>query len=118
MAATQSQPTSNNHCAIIASNFIVQRHVLIHIFCLFAMNDEAEVESTAFVRTIECGDKTLHIKQLYVETVGCVVWDAALVLCKVLENPKDFGPEYWAGKLILELRSGTGTVGLAAAALG
>lgn len=77
-----------------------------------------EVESTSFVRSIDCGGNTLHIKQLYVGTVGCVVWDAALVLCKFLENPKYFGPKYWVGKRVLELGSGTGAVGLAAAALG
>ena len=36
----------------------------------------------SFVRGVECGGKTLQVKQLYVGDVGCVVWDAALVLCR------------------------------------
>lgn len=82
------------------------------------MHDKGDVESASFVRTIDCDGSTLAIKQFYVGTVGCVVWDAALVLCRFLENRAHFGPEYWAGKRVLELGSGTGAVGLAAAVLG
>lgn len=82
------------------------------------MRDKGDVESTSFVRTIDCDGSTLSIKQLYVGTVGCVVWDAALVLCRFLENRAHFGSAYWAGKRVLELGSGTGAVGLAAAVLG
>ena len=83
-----------------------------------AMRDKGDVESTSFVRTIDCDGSTLSIKQLYVGTVGCVVWDAALVLCRFLENRAHFGSAYWARKRVLELGSGTGAVGLAAAVLG
>eukprot|EP00731_Ephydatia_muelleri_P000094 Em0001g94a len=55
------------------------------------MRDKGDVESTSFVRTIDCDGSTLSIKQLYVGTVGCVVWDAALVLCRFLENRAHFG---------------------------
>ncbi len=95
---------------------------------------------SSFIREIECAGKTLRIKQLYVGDVGCVVWDAALVLAKFLENPlyfprpsstdaaEDFCGRgrvgvatcggYWMGKKVVDLGSGTGVVGLAAALLG
>ena len=95
---------------------------------------------SSFFREVECAGKTLRIKQLYIGDVGCVVWDAALVLTKFLENPLHFpsragseGPRpgggrgavgvvsdgsYWRGKRVVDLGSGTGVAGLAAAALG
>ena len=39
-------------------------------------------EDEAFYREVLCGGRTLQVKQLYVGDVGCVVWDAALVLCR------------------------------------
>uniref|UniRef100_A0A2I3GV24 Valosin containing protein lysine methyltransferase n=1 Tax=Nomascus leucogenys TaxID=61853 RepID=A0A2I3GV24_NOMLE len=52
--------------------------------------------------------------------VGCVVWDAAIVLSKYLETPEFSGN--WAHtlsrRLVLELGSGTGAVGRVVAALG
>lgn len=71
-----------------------------------------------FTRELECGGKSLRIKQLYVGDVGCVVWDAAIVLCKVLENANYFPSGYWEGKRLVDLGAGTGVVGLAAGALG
>ena len=74
--------------------------------------------SSYFVRELECGGKTLQIKQLYVGDVGCVVWDAAIVLCKFLENCEFFPSGYWNGKRVMDIGSGTGVAGLAAAVLG
>ena len=61
--------------------------------------------------------KELVITQIYVGDVGCVVWDAAIVLARFLEN-KYFPADFWAGKSVLELGAGTGLVGLVAACLG
>ena len=74
--------------------------------------------SSYFVRELECGRNTLRIKQLYIGDVGCVVWDAAIVLCKFLENSEFFPPGYWNGKRVVDIGSGTGVAGLAAAVLG
>ena len=97
--------------------------------------------SSSFIRELEIKDKTIRIKQLYIGDVGCVVWDAAIVLCKFLENtyyfpvPTNVGgshshaqisnpgtvghvPSYWNGKRVIDLGSGTGVVGIAAGILG
>ncbi|XP_022287851.2 protein N-lysine methyltransferase METTL21D-like [Crassostrea virginica] len=78
----------------------------------------ASLENT-FVREIET-NKTdiLKIHQLEVGDVGCVVWDAALVLSKYLETPDFDKGGLLKGKKILELGSGTGCVGIVAAYLG
>ena len=83
---------------------------------------------TSFVREISCGERTLQVKQLLVGDVGCVVWDAALVLAKFLENPIHFPPpascctpdcvSFWKDKKVIDIGSGTGVVGLAAGVLG
>ncbi|KAK3094789.1 hypothetical protein FSP39_006256 [Pinctada imbricata] len=72
-----------------------------------------------FVREYEANSgRTLNIHQLEVGDVGCVVWDAALVLAKYLET-EDFGfGEKLNSKRVLELGAGTGIVGIVAAALG
>ena len=89
-------------------------------------------ESSCFFRELECTGKTLKLKQLYVGDVGCVVWDAAIVLCKFLENqtyfPAQPAPEsgdglvksdsYWNDKRVIDLGSGTGVVGIVAGVLG
>ena len=72
-----------------------------------------------FVREIECCGRVLRLYQDFVGDVGCVVWDAALVLGRFLENKTFFPSDYWSSnKRVLELGAGTGAVGLIAALLG
>lgn len=79
----------------------------------------ADVNSQlGFIREIHCGESVLRLHQCYIGDVGCVVWDAALVLCKFLENSIYFPPPYWIGKRIVELGAGTGAVGLVAGLMG
>ncbi|XP_041465886.1 protein-lysine methyltransferase METTL21D-like [Lytechinus variegatus] len=77
-------------------------------------------ESQLYPREIECEDGTcLMIQQSYVGDVGCVVWDAALVLSKYLETEgfsRRFGE--LKSKRLLELGAGTGATGLVACKLG
>lgn len=72
-----------------------------------------------FVREIERNDeKTLRINQYEIGDVGCVVWDAAIVLSKYFET-KDFQDgKFWREKRLVELGAGTGVVGLMAASYG
>ncbi|XP_072175452.1 protein N-lysine methyltransferase METTL21D-like [Diadema setosum] len=73
-----------------------------------------------FDREIECEDETiLTIKQSFIGDVGCVVWDAALVLAKYLET-SGFRRRYGelTKKRLLELGAGTGATGLVACRLG
>ncbi|KAK6167978.1 hypothetical protein SNE40_021892 [Patella caerulea] len=78
----------------------------------------APIDKT-FIREYERNDeKVLKIHQSAIGDVGCVVWDAALVLCKYLESG-DFGcGAKLKGKTVLELGAGTGVVGLVAGSLG
>ncbi|KAJ8316921.1 hypothetical protein KUTeg_004825 [Tegillarca granosa] len=72
-----------------------------------------------FIREYEKNNgDILIINQLEVGDVGCVVWDAALVLSKYLET-KDFsfGKEL-DGKHMIEIGAGTGIVGIVAATFG
>ena len=78
--------------------------------------------SQMFTREVERRDgRTLNIAQYEVGDEGCVVWDAALVLSYYLESP-DFsnadGKSSLLGKTAIELGSGTGVVGIQAAACG
>ena len=58
----------------------------------------------------------LAMDQLCVGDVGCVVWDAALVLAKYLDhNHHRLGLK---GSMVVELGAGTGFCGIYAAALG
>ncbi|XP_040916792.1 protein-lysine methyltransferase METTL21D [Toxotes jaculatrix] len=80
-------------------------------------------EDNYFVREIEKNDGcVLKMKQCYLGDVGCVVWDAAIVLAKYLETKQFYDPSggvnVWAGKSVVELGAGTGVVGLMAATLG
>ncbi|XP_043241779.1 protein-lysine methyltransferase METTL21D-like [Amphibalanus amphitrite] len=95
------------------------------------------VEET-FVRVveIESSKSELKIHQSYIGDVGCVVWDAALVLSKYIDfvhsvecvktDDCDGGLVAYASQLIknihsaraIELGAGTGAVGLLAASLG
>ena len=93
--------------------------------------DTTTSDTSCFVRELECGEETIRLKQLYVGDVGCVVWDAAIVLAKFLEN-KTFFPvqkagvsdedcsltDFWRGKRIIDIGSGTGVVGIVAGVLG
>ena len=66
----------------------------------------------------------LDIKQCSVGDVGCVVWDAAMVLAyfmetdNFLEKQVDMTLKSVKGKRIIELGAGTGLVGLQAACMG
>lgn len=80
-------------------------------------------DSCYFVREIEKHDgSVLKLKQCHLGDVGCVVWDAAIVLAKYLETKQFHDPSsgvnVWAGRTVVELGAGTGVVGLMAATLG
>lgn len=82
-----------------------------------------DADGRYFVREIEKNDGcVLKLKQCYLGDVGCVVWDAAIVLAKYLETKQFYdastGVNVWAGKSVVELGAGTGFVGLMAATLG
>ncbi|XP_054894240.1 protein-lysine methyltransferase METTL21D [Poeciliopsis prolifica] len=84
----------------------------------------AEIDNSKyFVREIEKNDgSVLRMKQCYIGDVGCVVWDAAIVLAKYLETKTFYDPSIgvnvWCGRRVVELGAGTGAVGLMAATLG
>lgn len=73
-----------------------------------------------FIREFERKDTTiLRINQCSIGDVGCVVWDAAIVLSSYLEsrdfkinNLKSDYKSKFKGKSVIELGSGTGLVGL------
>ena len=65
--------------------------------------------SKTFVREIEMFNCSLNIHQAYIGDVGCVVWDAAIVLVKYLEKSRK---EDLDNKKVLELGAGTGIVSL------
>uniref|UniRef100_A0A8D2ERA8 Protein N-lysine methyltransferase METTL21D n=1 Tax=Theropithecus gelada TaxID=9565 RepID=A0A8D2ERA8_THEGE len=88
-----------------------------------AATPESSVEDPlrSFVRVLEKRDGTvLRLQQYGSGGVGCVVWDAAIVLSKYLETPEFSGDGAHAlsRRSVLELGSGTGAVGLMAATLG
>ncbi len=74
-----------------------------------------------FVREFERADESvLKISQSEIGDVGCVVWDAAIVLASFLETEtfrSDVCHEL-KDKTVLELGAGTGIVGIQAASLG
>lgn len=81
---------------------------------------EASLESSVedplgnFVRILEKRDGTvLRLQQYGSGGVGCVVWDAAIVLCKYLETPgfSGDGAHTLSRQSVLELGSGTGPWG-------
>ncbi|TSO25208.1 Protein-lysine methyltransferase METTL21D [Bagarius yarrelli] len=88
-----------------------------------AVSLEQQLSTTHFVREIEKNDgSVLKIYQYSKGDVGCVVWDAAIVLSKYLET-KQFcnsasGSSTWSSKHVVELGAGTGVVGIMAASLG
>ncbi|XP_057183882.1 protein-lysine methyltransferase METTL21D [Triplophysa rosa] len=85
-----------------------------------AAEDESE---DYFFREIEKNNgSVLRMYQCSKGDVGCVVWDAAIVLSKYLETQQFYNVESdastWSAKNIIELGAGTGLVGLVAATLG
>ena len=70
------------------------------------------------VRVLDFSFGQLIINQTFIGDVGCVVWDAAIVLAKFIDGP--FFKEMHSFKdcFFLELGTGTGLLGLTAAALG
>lgn len=83
--------------------------------------DPAEDPLRSFVRVVEKRDgSVLRLQQYSSGGVGCVVWDAAIVLSKYLETPgfSGDGTHALSRRSVLELGSGTGAVGLMAATLG
>ncbi|XP_030643240.1 protein N-lysine methyltransferase METTL21D [Chanos chanos] len=84
----------------------------------------AECDSESFfIREIEKNDGTvLTMYQCSKGHVGCVVWDAAIVLSKYLETEQfcksENGDSTWSSKKVIELGAGTGVVGIFAATLG
>ena len=86
-------------------------------------NNMAAPIDKLFVREFERKDGSiLTINQSEVGDVGCVVWDAAIVLSCYMET-SDFydvnaNKNILAGKRVIELGAGTGLVGLQAACLG
>ena len=88
-----------------------------------ATNSKGDIDSASivyFIREVYCcnNEKCLRIKQMYEGDVGCVVWDAALVLSAFLGQIDYFPTSFWNGKRVTELGAGTGVVGLVAATLG
>lgn len=76
-------------------------------------------EPGVFIRELESRDAArLEIRQLSSGDVGCVVWDAAIVLSKFLERRECVEPGLFSGRSVVELGSGTGIVGIMAATLG
>lgn len=107
------------------SAFILKiTHTGNHLLVPAAANMAADSEEgDYFVREIEKNDGfSLKVKQCYLGDVGCVVWDAAIVLAKYLETKPFYDPpsgvNVWAGRTVVELGAGTGVVGLMAATLG
>lgn len=72
-----------------------------------------------FVREIEKNnEEVIKIHQLEIGDVGCVVWDAALVLSKYFETEDFFKGQLLKEKNVVELGAGTGVVGIIAATFG
>uniref|UniRef100_UPI00398F6998 protein N-lysine methyltransferase METTL21D n=1 Tax=Pristiophorus japonicus TaxID=55135 RepID=UPI00398F6998 len=81
----------------------------------------AAADSGYFLRAVERrGGSELRIKQCSAGDVGCVVWDAALVLAKYLETSGFYrdGLHAFTARNVVELGAGTGVVGLMASVLG
>lgn len=72
-----------------------------------------------FIRKIDIESRNIQLKihQYSVGDVGCVVWDAGIVLGKFLDYAQIFKNSS-ARKSVIDIGSGTGVVGLYAAALG
>ncbi|ESP03382.1 hypothetical protein LOTGIDRAFT_237692 [Lottia gigantea] len=78
----------------------------------------APIDKT-FIREYDKNDgNVLKIHQSEIGDVGCVVWDAALVLSKYLEKQNDEKKLDLSRKTVIELGAGTGVVSLVAGSLG
>lgn len=77
-------------------------------------------EEDTFTRELDldCLNKSLVFKQKIVGDVNCVVWDAAIVLSKYLEELYLKNENAFRKIQVLELGAGLGCVGLTLAALG
>ncbi|XP_050738265.1 protein N-lysine methyltransferase METTL21D-like [Eriocheir sinensis] len=73
-----------------------------------------------FTREVELESvgRSLLLSQEVEGDVGCVVWDAAIVLAKYLEVQEKGKRKLLEGSTVIELGAGTGCAGLAAALLG
>ena len=94
----------------------------VNKLCLtcFPMSDtEVNTETDVYFQrevSLDSCDEVLTIDQKFECDVGCVVWDAALLLAKYLEfKSHDLGI---SGANVVELGAGTGFCGLMAATLG
>ncbi|XP_036449974.1 protein-lysine methyltransferase METTL21D isoform X2 [Colossoma macropomum] len=84
-----------------------------------AVMPEEQGANSYFVREIEKNDgSVLKMFQCSKGDVGCVVWDAAIVLSKYLETEQFCSSQTWSSKKVVELGAGTGVVGIMAASLG
>ncbi|XP_033756890.1 protein-lysine methyltransferase METTL21D-like isoform X1 [Pecten maximus] len=78
----------------------------------------APIDNT-FIRDLEMKNgEQIKIHQLEVGDVGCVVWDAALVMCRYIETGDFDGGNSWRGLDVVEVGAGTGVLGVYAAAYG
>lgn len=78
------------------------------------------MDTNAYFRNfdLESINVTLKFRQQEYGDVNCVVWDAALVLAKYLEVLYMEKKGTFKSKNVIELGSGLGCVGLAAACFG
>ncbi|XP_027028195.1 protein-lysine methyltransferase METTL21D isoform X1 [Tachysurus fulvidraco] len=93
-----------------------------------AVSHRQQISAAHFVREIEKNDgSVLKVYQCSTGDVGCVVWDAAIVLSKYLETEQfcnfrsgvsTCSSSTWSSKHMIELGAGTGVVGIMAASLG
>lgn len=67
---------------------------------------------------LEVVDVTLELHQKFTGSVGCVVWDAAILLAKYLEKLYEKNHIKFKNLNVIELGSGIGCVGMTAACLG
>lgn len=76
-------------------------------------------KGTEFVRELDVESRGVELKihQYSVGDVGCVVWDAGIALGKYLDHLQSSRNEIF-DKSVIDIGSGTGIVGLYAAALG
>ncbi|CAD5119347.1 DgyrCDS7964 [Dimorphilus gyrociliatus] len=80
---------------------------------------QANSECRYFVREYELNDgQILKINQNEIGDVGCVVWDAAIVLSKYIESQSFKNILTLDGSNILEIGAGTGLCGIVSSCLG